>query len=364
MKFSIYSEMQSWPGKPIPQLYWETMEQVQNADRLGYDAYAIIEHFFFPKFSASPDPIAFFSAAAQRTRSINFRTLVHVLPYHNPMVLASRIAAADILTGGRYEFGFGRGHGWIPPRAGVALGETKDRYDEAMEIIWKAFTEEERFSHEGKHFNVWDAAIVPRPDPARKFRIFLGGTSDSTYVLAGERGWGMVVPPLLPYEALREQLDLYRRTCAEHGNEPDIVWIHACYLDEDRDVARREAEEGMKGFLAGNASPLVEYDQPSADEFNAAGYGFYAAGILEQLAETPYDEMIAGDLIWVGTPQDVIERIEAVVEVCEGLTEISITVNPGGFEHWQAIKNQELFAHRVMPHFKGAAQREVATATA
>ena len=162
----------------------------------------------------------------------------------------------------------------------------------------------------------------------------------------------MVVPPLLPYEALREQLDLYRAKCAEFGTEPDIVWIHACYLDEDRDTALREAEAGIKGFLAGNASPLVEHEKPPADELTAAGYGFYTAGILEKLAETPYDEMIAGDIVWVGTPDDVIERIEAVRDVCEGLTEISITVNPGGFDHWQAIKNQELFAHRVMPHFK------------
>jgi len=109
--------------------------------------------------------------------------------------------------------------------------------------------------------------------------VFTGGTSDKTYVLAGTRGWGIVVPPLLPYEALREQLDLYRATCAEHGNEPDIVWIHACYMDEDRDTALREAEAGIKGFLAGNASPLVEHEKPPADDLNAAGYGFYTVGI-------------------------------------------------------------------------------------
>ena len=119
----------------------------------------------------------------------------------------------------------------------------------------------------------------------------------------------------------------------------------------------REAEQGIKGFLAGNASPLVEHEKPPADELTAAGYGFYTAGILEKLAETPYDEMIAGDIVWVGTPEDVIERIEAMREVCEGLTEVSITVNPGGFDHWQAIKNQELFAHRVMPHFKGETRK-------
>jgi alkanesulfonate monooxygenase SsuD/methylene tetrahydromethanopterin reductase-like flavin-dependent oxidoreductase (luciferase family) len=358
MKFSLYSEMQGWPPKPAAQQYRETLEQIVNADRVGFDAYAVVEHFFFPKFSISADPLQLFAAAAQHTDRINFRTLVHVLPYHNPVVLASRIGVADIILDGRYEFGVGRGHGWIPKKAGVPLAESKARYEESLELLFTAL-ENERFSYDGQFYSIDESHIVPRPE--RRFRVFLGGTSDSTYVLAGQRGWGMVVPPLLPYEALREQLDLYRKTCAEHGNEPDIVWIHACYIDEDRDTAIREAEEGMKRFLAGNASPLVEHGLPApAEELQAAGYGFYAAGILEQLAQMPYEQMIEGDVIWVGTPQDVIERIEGVRELCEGLTEISITVNAGGLEHWQSIKQQELFAKHVMPHFRAAPAREEA----
>ena len=151
MKFSIYSELQWWPGKEPAQVYAEVLEQIDNADRLGFDTYSAIEHFFFPKFSASPDPIALFSAAAQRTSRINFRTLVHVLPYHNPMVLASRIAFADILMGGRYEFGVGRGHGWIPWRAGVAYGEMVERYDESLEILFTALESGgEPFSYYGE----------------------------------------------------------------------------------------------------------------------------------------------------------------------------------------------------------------------
>jgi hypothetical protein len=99
MKFSIYSELQSWPGKDYAALYGEVLEQIENADRLGYDAYAAVEHFFYPKFSASANVFGLFGMAAARTRTIAFRTMLHVLPYHNPLVLAAQIHQFSILTG-------------------------------------------------------------------------------------------------------------------------------------------------------------------------------------------------------------------------------------------------------------------------
>jgi alkanesulfonate monooxygenase SsuD/methylene tetrahydromethanopterin reductase-like flavin-dependent oxidoreductase (luciferase family) len=263
-------------------------------------------------------------------------------------VLASAIAATDILTGGRYEFGVGRGHGWIPTKAGVALDEhARPRYEEAVDLLFKALANE-RFSHHGTYFDVDDSHIVPFP--ARKFRIYLGGTSDRTYELAAEHGWGVAVPPLLPYVALKQQLDLYRGECARHGTTPDIVWIHACHLDNDRDTAMREAREWILGFIQGNCSPLTEYETPPADDLVNAGYGFYAAGIMESLAALPFEQLVEEDYVWVGTPRDILERIRATRELCEGVTEIGITVNAGGAPHWMAIKNQELFAHDVAPH--------------
>jgi alkanesulfonate monooxygenase SsuD/methylene tetrahydromethanopterin reductase-like flavin-dependent oxidoreductase (luciferase family) len=347
MRFSIYTEVQQH-GQSPEQLYAELLEQIVNADRLGYDTYAAIEHFFFPKFSVSSNPTALFSAAAQRTRNITFRTMLHALPYHNPLVLASAIAATDILTGGRYEFGVGRGHGWIPTKAGVPLDEdARPRYEEAVDLLFKALANE-RFSHHGTYFDVDDSHVIPFP--TRAFRIYLGGTSDRTYELAAENGWGVAVPPLLPYVALKQQLDLYRGECARHGTTPDIVWIHACHLDNDRDTAMREAREWILGFIQGNCSPLIEYEKPPAEDLVKAGYGFYTAGIMESLAALPFEQLVEEDYVWVGTPQDILERINATRELCEGVTEIGITVNAGGAPHWMAIKNQELFARDVMPH--------------
>ena len=352
MRFSIYSEVQYHGGKPYRQLYDEVLEQIGHAERVGFDVYAVIEHWFFPQFSVSANPWALFGMAAERTGRINFRTLGHTLPYYNPAVLASQIAQFDILCDGRYEFGVVRGHGWLPAKAGVPIRDTRDLYEEALEVLFLAL-EKERFSYHGKHYEIDDSHVVPRLPEGRRPRVFVGGVSDRTYELAGERGWCIAVPPLLPYEALADQLDIYRESCARHGNEPYIAWIHAVYVDEDRETARREAEDGMRKFLTGNASALLAGGElPPAEVLQEAGYGFYTSGILEKLAATPYDEMIAGDIVWVGTPDDIAERIEAVIEKCDGLKEIAITVNAGGFEHWKAIKAQELFAQTVIPRFR------------
>ena len=263
MRFSIYTEVQSWPGKPYDRLYGEVLEQIENADRLGYDAYAAIEHFFFPKFSASANPFGLFGMAAARTRRINFRTMLHVLPYHNPLVLAAQVHEFSLLTGGRYEFGVGRGHGWIPLPAGLPLDETaRPRYEEALDLFVEAL-HSDVVSFEGEYWNVQDSQVIPFS--GHEFRVVLGGTSDRTYDLAAKHGWAVAVPPLLPYAALEEQLDLYRAKCAEYGTTPDIIWIHACYIDDDRDLALREAEQHMPGFLKGNASPLTDHPVPPVD---------------------------------------------------------------------------------------------------
>jgi alkanesulfonate monooxygenase SsuD/methylene tetrahydromethanopterin reductase-like flavin-dependent oxidoreductase (luciferase family) len=360
MRFSLYSEVQLHPGKSAEQLYAEVLEQIDNADRLGYDCYAVIEHFFFPKFSISTNPTALFAAAAQRTRNINFRTMLHALPYHNPMVLAGAIHVTDILTGGRYEWGVGRGHGWIPQLAGEPLDEhARPKYEEAVDLLFTAL-EQERFSHDGTYFHVPDSHVVPHRDT--RYRIYLGGTSDRTYTLAAEKGWGVAVPPLLPYKVLEQQLDLYRESCAKAGNEPDIVWIHACHLDEDRETALREGRDWITGFIKGNCSPLTEWPKPATDGLNAAGYGFYASGIMEQLNDVPYEQLIEEDYVWVGTPDDIVERIHETMRVCEGLKEVGITVNAGGAPHWMAIKNQELFASHVMPRFGAGVEATAAVA--
>jgi alkanesulfonate monooxygenase SsuD/methylene tetrahydromethanopterin reductase-like flavin-dependent oxidoreductase (luciferase family) len=292
-----------------------------------------------------------FAAAAQRTSRIRFRVALHTIPLENPMRLAGQIAEADILTGGRLECGLGRGHAWLYGPCNVPLEESRPRYDEAIEILTRAWTQE-RFSFEGKCFRVRDISVVPKPVQKPHPPLYTGGTSDITYQMAGERGWGIFVPPLLPWKVLEAPLGIYKKACAAHGHQPNIVYIRPVYLDDDERQIRKEVEQALLNFLAYNASPVESLQsEEKRAELRAKGYGFYASGALESLTKLSYDEIVEQEIGFIGTPQKVIRQIESLLQK-GGIGELAIVSNFGGLEHWKSIKTQQLFAQQVMPAFR------------
>jgi alkanesulfonate monooxygenase SsuD/methylene tetrahydromethanopterin reductase-like flavin-dependent oxidoreductase (luciferase family) len=343
--------MQTPPGKPHDQMTWETFRQIEHADAVGFDVFSLIDHHFFQKFSISANPLAMFAAAAQKTKRIRFRTALHTLPLENPLRLAGMISEADILTGGRLECGLGRGHAWLFGPTNVPLEESRPRYEEAIDLLLLAWTRE-KVTYEGKYYNVKDVTVVPRPVQKPYPRLFTGGTSDITYQMAGVRGWGIFVPPLLPWGVLEGPLNIYKKACAEHGHEPDIVYIRPVYLGDDEKQIRKEVEQALLNFLAFNASPVesIQSEEKKA-ELRAKGYGFYASGALESLTKLTYEQIVEQEIGFIGTPDKVIEQIRAVQKK-GGIGELAIVSNFGGLEPWKTIKTQQLFADKVMPAFR------------
>ena len=351
MRFGVYTEMQTPPGKPHDQMTWETFRQIEHADAVGFDVFSIIDHHFFQKFSISANPLAMFAAAAQKTRRIRFRTALHTLPLENPLRLAGMISEADILTGGRLECGLGRGHAWLFGPTNVPLEESRPRYEEAIDLLLLAWTRE-KVTYAGKYYNVKDVTVVPRPVQKPHPRLFTGGTSDVTYQMAGARGWGIFVPPLLPWGVLEAPLNIYKKACAEHGHEPDIVYIRPVYLDEDEKQIRKEVEQALLNFLAFNASPVESLQgEEKKAELRAKGYGFYASGALESLTQLTYEQIVEQEIAYIGTPDKVIEQIRALQKK-GGIGELAVVSNFGGLEPWKTIKTQQLFADKVMPAFR------------
>jgi len=359
MRFGIYCEIQTPPGKAHYDMTWEIMRQMEHADQCGFDVYSVIDHHFFQKFSISANPLAMFAAAAQRTQRIRFRTALHTLPLENPMRLAGMIAETDILTNGRLECGLGRGHAWLFGPSSLPLEESRPRYNEAIDILELAFTKE-KFSYEGEYYKVKDVTVVPRPVQKPHPKFYTGGTSDITYQMAGEKGWGMFVPPLLPWHVLEAPLNIYKKACAAHGHEPDIVYIRPVYIDEDENQIRREVEQALHNFLAFNASPIESLQsEENKAELRAKGYGFYASGALESLTRLTYEEIVEQEIGFIGTPEKVVRQVSALEEK-GGIGELAIVSNFGGLEHWKSIKTQHMFAKHVMPAFRGSTARQAA----
>lgn len=350
MRFGIYVEMQNpkdyW--KPHDQVYREVLEQIEHADKRGFSTFSTLEHHWFEEFSISTNPMALFAAAAQRTKKIRFRTCSHVLPLHNPMVFAGQVATTDILTEGRFEFAVGRGHAWVYPKASIPLEESRERFTEALEILELAFTQES-FSYEGKFYKVKDVKIVPRPIQKPHPRIFTGGASNYNYELAGRKGWGVLITPMLPLSHVIHQLDIYRNACKEYGHEPNIVFVQALYLDDDGDRARKEAEPYILQFMKGNVSPSSE--MPPREELIAKDFGFYASGALESLVKIPYQQLLDEEYVWVGSPEEIKEKVANLIEACPDIKEIALLCSYAGLEHWKTIRTQELFSQKVMPSF-------------
>jgi alkanesulfonate monooxygenase SsuD/methylene tetrahydromethanopterin reductase-like flavin-dependent oxidoreductase (luciferase family) len=354
MRFGIYTEIQTPPEKSHAAMTWEILRQIEHADQVGFDVYSVIDHHFFQNFSISANPLAMFTAAAQRTERIRFRVALFTLPLENPMRLAGQIAEADILTRGRLECGLGRGHAWLFGPSNVPLEESRPRYDEAIDILLGSWAKD-KFSYDGRFYKVKDLTAVPRPVQKPHPPLFTGGTSDITYEMAGKRGWGIFVPPLLPWSVLEKPLGIYKRACAEHGNKPNIVYIRPVYLDDDEKQIRKEVEGALHNFLAYNASPVESLQSETVKaELRAKGYGFYASGALESLTKLTYDEIVEQEIGFIGTPEKVIRQVRNLQDK-GGIGELAIVSNFGGLEHWKSIKTQQIFAERVMPAFREAA---------
>ncbi|HBZ71841.1 MAG TPA: LLM class flavin-dependent oxidoreductase, partial [Deltaproteobacteria bacterium] len=144
--------------------YWEAMEQIELADRMGFSTAWAVEHHFLTEFAHSSAPEVFLAAVAQRTQRIRVGHAVTLLPYpfNHPIRVAERIGALDIVSNGRVEFGTGRSSAYEQEGFEVAPDETREMWQEALEMIPRMWSTEE-FSHDGKYFRIPRRNVVPKP---------------------------------------------------------------------------------------------------------------------------------------------------------------------------------------------------------
>jgi alkanesulfonate monooxygenase SsuD/methylene tetrahydromethanopterin reductase-like flavin-dependent oxidoreductase (luciferase family) len=223
--------------------YENMLHWAQTADGLGFDTMWLTEHHFqYEGYEVLPNLIMFGMYAATKTRELRFGQMFNVVPQWHPLRLAEDFALADILTGGRMEFGVGRG---TVPREAWALGtvvasgdnamsaehdlQNREIFEESMEIIKMAWANE-RFEYRGKHFvfppddipdrgsYVNDLTLIPRP--RRPIDVYQPVTSPETIEYVPKAGHRAVYWLQNP-ESQKAKWDRYGELRAQYGRPVD-----------------------------------------------------------------------------------------------------------------------------------------------
>src|SRR5499425_470061 len=211
MRFGLFFQAPEAPGQTHAERYAEMLDIIDLADSLGFDVAWLAELHFGGAFSLLANPLMAVPVIAQRTKRIRIGTAVTLLPLHHPLSCAEQVATADLLSGGRLELGVGRGsipsqfHGFRIP-----VAENRARFDEALEIIRLAWTQD-RFSYHGRFYDIEELTVVPRPVQRPHPPLRVAVHSEESFAHLGDLGWpiysGTTTTPL---PQLRECMAIYR----------------------------------------------------------------------------------------------------------------------------------------------------------
>lgn len=331
MRFGIFSVVDHYPAelpRTTGRFYGELLEQAEAAEALGFDSFWIAEHHFH-EYGAIPAPPVWLGAAAQRTRRIRLGAAVVVLPFRHPLQVAEEYAMVDVLSGGRLNLGAGSGYlkhefdGF-----GVPVEEKRDRFDEALEIVLRAWTGE-RFSHAGTWHTVRDVQLnvvpVQRPRPP----VWLAVLRNEAAVHVGKKGF---CPMMIPY-ATTERLSELAQT---------VTAFRDAFADAGGDPRAATVPFGLHAYVADSLAQATADAKAAMDRYVRTR--LYAR-------QRPYDLLVDRQLIAFGSPDDVIRVARAYEQA--GLTDFLAITNFGGLEHARVLRSMELMARHVLPAFRG-----------
>ena len=231
--------------------YESFIDYVIEADRLGFKQLFMVEHHFTGQGQVSAS-MAVLAYLAARTRKIRLGTAVVVLPWHNPVLVAEQAATLDLLSGGRVDFGVGKGYrqaefdGFCIPMA-----EATERFDEAMEIIRKAWTTQGRFSHHGKRWHYDNIVVEPEPLQRPHPPLWLAAGSPDSVRRAAREGYNLLLDQLAQTDQIVRRIALFREECERAGRPYDFE--HGGDVTRVADgPQRRRAAAGLRDAQAGH----------------------------------------------------------------------------------------------------------------
>src|SRR5919108_2505927 len=252
MQFGLFYEAPEAPGRTPGERLAEMLDLIVYGESLGFDVAWLAEIHFGGPFSLLSAPLMLVPAIGAPTQRIRIGTAVSLLPLHHPLSLAEHVAMADLLSGGRLEFGVGRGS--IPTQFhgfGVPVAENRARFEESLEIMRLAWTTE-RFSYTGKFYRVDNLAVVPKPCQHPHPPLRVGVHTAESFAHLGSLGWpiysGTTTTPL---PQLREGMALYRSHLHASGHpwrDDQMALMFPIHVAPTSSAARETMRPGVEQF--------------------------------------------------------------------------------------------------------------------
>jgi alkanesulfonate monooxygenase SsuD/methylene tetrahydromethanopterin reductase-like flavin-dependent oxidoreductase (luciferase family) len=294
----------SWPGRhgPLEQVYARALERIEIMDRGGFDAVWLAEHHF-TTFSVCPSVHMLGMLAAARTKTLRIGTAVSLAALYHPLRLAEEVALLDVLSGGRVNWGAGRGFAHSEFRAfDVVPEESAGRFREAVDIVLKAWTEE-RLSFRGDHFSFDAVEVLPKPSQQPHPPVWMAATSEGAIDWAASRGFSILMDPHASLRELGDKRRRYRVKLEAAGFSDagrDIPMARLLALAPTKAEAAEVARRGAQWLVDAYAGPQHEHRKSM------------------QMARS-YDgkdpaQHYVDSVILHGTPEAVIEHIAALKE--------------------------------------------------
>ena len=378
MRFGIFYEHQQprpWKEGDTERLLNNALEQVELADRLGFDYVWEVEHHFLEEYSHSSAPEVFLAAASQRTKRIRLgHGIVQIPPaFNHPARVAERAATLDLISGGRVDLGTGEASSQAELGGfGVVREQKREQWEEAIDVIARMFVEEPFAGVDGDYVSMPPRNVMPKPKQRPHPPLWVACSRRETILLAAEKGLGALSFTFIEPEQAKEWVDEYysiiqsdRCVPAGFAVNPNFAVVLPMMCHEDEATAIERGIDGAHFFGYSLAHYYVFgehvpgrtniWEQFSADR---ADKGF-AREIV-----TPDDEPLGIKLLQegLGSLRGGIGTPDQLVELCmrfqrAGVDQIVFAMQAGNTAHEHVCESLELFAEKVMPKFAPRADR-------
>ena len=341
MKFGLFGGARLGPAHPLGDSYnyRDFIAYVRDAEQLGFESIFLVEHHFTGsgQLSASLNLLSYLAACTTRMR---LGTAVVVLPWHNPVLLAEQVATLDVLSGGRVDFGIGRGYRKVEfEQFCIPMEEAQERHNECLEVVLKAWTTPGRFSHHGKRWQYKNIVVEPAPLQQPHPPIWMAAGTPGGIGFVAASNYNLLLDQLATVEEAAERMRIYLDGLAARGLPRDAGRVgvtralHIIESEAERARALERRREVVKniGELARRpgAAPPSSYADTDA---------------------------VADDAALIGTPEEIVEKLHTLA--ARGIDYVLLS------NATPTRQSLEIFAEKIMPRVARVPARAAAVPVA